>query len=268
MKKQEQNKFIPAYTLRISDEIFLRVRPTANAWWKDQLTLCLLLSAISTGNTIEDACSHAGITVPQYKYFARLHPKMALIREHYKAKLVETSLSTIASKLKTNPSFALRYDRQKHPDQYPTSYLQKQVIELAEWRDEDEEYYLEQINKLNIVLGRFLEIYNKNDHSPETIRQLLRYARSDLLRYNKKYQDMPVRKVSGLDLPVADQPVDKNDHDDYPGIPVEENLQRRVPAQEKPQGFSTKQIEQLHDEYMEAQRKQSLENYRPFREDD
>lgn len=57
------------------DELTVRVRPTANAWWQDPFKVYLLLHAFDNHCApIEEACHVAGITRRQYKYFAQEHP--------------------------------------------------------------------------------------------------------------------------------------------------------------------------------------------------
>jgi hypothetical protein len=57
------------------DDLTVRVRPTANAWWKDPFKVYLLLETIDNQcSPIDEACHIAGITRRQYKYFAQEHP--------------------------------------------------------------------------------------------------------------------------------------------------------------------------------------------------
>lgn len=57
------------------EHLALRVRPTANAWWKDPFKVYLLLEAFDNHYApIDEACYVAGITRKQYKYFAQEHP--------------------------------------------------------------------------------------------------------------------------------------------------------------------------------------------------
>lgn len=57
------------------EHLTLRVRPTANAWWKDLSKVYLLLDAFDNHcSSVEEACYIAGITRKQYKYFAQEHP--------------------------------------------------------------------------------------------------------------------------------------------------------------------------------------------------
>lgn len=57
------------------EDLTLKVRPTANAWWKDPFKVYLLLDAFDNHCAdVDEACYVAGITRRQYKYFAQEHP--------------------------------------------------------------------------------------------------------------------------------------------------------------------------------------------------
>jgi hypothetical protein len=54
--------------------LMLEVRYSANAWWMDKEKVFILLRAFKEMTRLRDACVMAGITLKQYRYFARLHP--------------------------------------------------------------------------------------------------------------------------------------------------------------------------------------------------
>lgn len=56
------------------EHLTLEVRHSANAWWMDGPKLHRLIEAFEKMIPLEDACSLAGITMKQYRYFAQLHP--------------------------------------------------------------------------------------------------------------------------------------------------------------------------------------------------
>jgi len=88
-EKSEDTDFKIAYVIPSDwDGMTLEVHFTANAWWKDPTIVIRLLDAFDKHKAnIEQACDYAGISIKQYKYFAKLHP---LINE--RRKLIYTEM--------------------------------------------------------------------------------------------------------------------------------------------------------------------------------
>jgi len=110
------------------EDLTLRVRPTANAWWKDLLKLYTFLDAIENHcSSIGEACYIAGITRRQYKYFAQEHPVIyERIRRAKFAKRereLERKQSMYAHRIMNgNIKDAIRYLRATDPEEYDLRY--------------------------------------------------------------------------------------------------------------------------------------------------
>lgn len=56
------------------EHLTLEVRHSANAWWMDGTKLYKLLNFFEKMTPLKEACFLSGITLKQYRYFARMHP--------------------------------------------------------------------------------------------------------------------------------------------------------------------------------------------------
>ena len=100
-KKQAE----PEYAYTISDlpgGFILSVRKTANAWWLDREKVLMLFTAFKYRGGTKVACSFAGITLRQYKYFVHLHPIVPDIKEAYWATLAIKALENVSKAIKEN----------------------------------------------------------------------------------------------------------------------------------------------------------------------
>lgn len=119
------------------EELTLRVRHSANAWWKDTSKVFRLLLALEDhGLKVDDACDFAGITKRQYKYFVRLHPILperikAAKRKRALEKLIKRAEKLEASVYRGGSKAAIRFFRFMDPYQYdnrfrnPLSHLRR-----------------------------------------------------------------------------------------------------------------------------------------------
>ncbi len=96
----------------------LEVLHSANAWWMDRSKVHELLSAFKYRFTIQEACVYTGITLAQYKYFARLHPIINELREDYKHMLNFKARQAIFRELSTNGRLAMRYLEKAEPEEW------------------------------------------------------------------------------------------------------------------------------------------------------
>lgn len=61
--------------------LMLEVRRSANGWWMDKEKVFTLLRCFNQMMALSDACIMAGITLREYRYFAKLHPVIEERRE-------------------------------------------------------------------------------------------------------------------------------------------------------------------------------------------
>ena len=71
--KKEDNSYV------IKDKYLgnVKIKHTANAWWKSEAKVVQLLSAYKAGCTTKECLIDAGITADQLKYFKKEHPEIS-----------------------------------------------------------------------------------------------------------------------------------------------------------------------------------------------
>lgn len=108
------------YAYTITDKIFgeLRVLNSANAWWIDQGKVRELIQAYKIDATDEEACSYAGISLDQLKYFKELHPDFSNIKQACKQLPTLSARDTLVKSIKTDPEMALKYLERKRKREF------------------------------------------------------------------------------------------------------------------------------------------------------
>jgi hypothetical protein len=108
-----------AYTITLKSGREFNVRDSANAWWLNQHKVDKILVAFELGSTIIESCDYAGITLKQYKYFARIHPELAEIRKGFDSYPKIKARATLRKALE-EPKYALKYLEKKVPGEFGT----------------------------------------------------------------------------------------------------------------------------------------------------
>ena len=92
-----------AYTVK--DKCFgeFSVLNSANAWWIDRVKVDDLIKAYKIDCTDEEACSDAGISIDQYKYFKEKHPNFSTVKQACKQIPFLKARRTINTAIETNP---------------------------------------------------------------------------------------------------------------------------------------------------------------------
>ncbi len=99
--------------------IKLAVKKSANAWWMDQSKVHELFAGFSIGLKIEEACSHIGITVRQYKYFVQLHPQVTEIRKGFTlSPSIKARMTIISALNKGNLKVSKWWLEKKNPEEF------------------------------------------------------------------------------------------------------------------------------------------------------
>lgn len=96
----------------------LEVLHSANAWWMDRQKVHDLLAAFKFCCTIEEACINAGITLAQYKYFAKLHPVIDEIRDDYKHMVNSRARQIMVREATTSAGGARHWLGRKKPEEF------------------------------------------------------------------------------------------------------------------------------------------------------
>lgn len=105
------------YAYTIKDKTFgeLKVLNSANAWWLEQTKVQHLIDAYKIDANDEEACSYAGISLRQLKYFNELHPDFCTIKQACYQVLGLTAKQALARKVTENPEW---YLTRKRKDEY------------------------------------------------------------------------------------------------------------------------------------------------------
>ncbi|MFA5001182.1 MAG: hypothetical protein WC531_03080 [Candidatus Paceibacterota bacterium] len=107
-----------AYTINQND-VILNVRHSANGWWMDRGKMYRLIAAFQIDATLEEACSHAGITLREYKYFASLQPEIRDLRKRCEASLILKARKNIFDAISSGDwKCSWKYLEKKCPDEF------------------------------------------------------------------------------------------------------------------------------------------------------
>ncbi len=118
-----------AYTVKtLPERPELEIRKTANAWWLDKNKIYKLLAAFAAEATIPEACVFVDITERQYKYFAKLHPRIRELRRDYRNMNILRARKNVIEGLKGDKRFSLKYLEKKLPSEFGTPSRRKKII--------------------------------------------------------------------------------------------------------------------------------------------
>lgn len=90
-----------------------------NAWWAERSKVEALIQAFKIDATIAEACTYAGISVAQWKYFIEWHPDFSAIVEVCRQLPVLKARQAVIKDL-DNPDMALKYLERKRKDEFST----------------------------------------------------------------------------------------------------------------------------------------------------
>ena len=130
------------YAYIITDRAFpdFKVLNTANGWWLDKGKVENLLNAYKIDANDDEACSYAGISIDQLKYFKGLHPEFSAIKQACGQILGIKAKKALAAKIEENPEWYLEHRRREE-------YSTRQEIS-----DPEREKIDEQTKKLNEMI--------------------------------------------------------------------------------------------------------------------
>lgn len=162
MKKRRNNvQYLPSYSILVDGDRLLKIKPTANAWWKREPKVHLLLAALKDGYKLPEACKRADISMAQYKYFARVHPEIREIRKVFRSNNLAPIEKTIAEKAKTDAAFALRLKSKMDPEAFPPPGLLKKIGLIESHREEEQQGLLDELRSVKHILGMYVEVVNE-----------------------------------------------------------------------------------------------------------
>ena len=112
-------KFEIAYTVNVprSGGEF-EIRKSANAWWMNKGKVDSLFAIFALDPTINEACAYIEITERQYKYFARLHPRIREVRARLSALVIIRARKTVVAGITGDKRFAMKYLQKKRPEEF------------------------------------------------------------------------------------------------------------------------------------------------------
>src|SRR3989344_4150223 len=155
--KRKSLRYLPSYYVLIGNNKHMEVRPTANAWWKREHKVHLLIRDLKDGYKIPKACKRAGISMAQYKYFARVHPEIKEIRKTLKNDISRNAGKTMAERAKSDPKFALRLRSKTNPEEFPPPPLLKRVSSLEAQIEQEREEHRDEIRGLKNIIETYRE---------------------------------------------------------------------------------------------------------------
>jgi hypothetical protein len=124
--KRENDKI--AYT--IDDKNFgeLKIKHTANAWWKDEGKVVKLIRGLKMDCKPRELRLLAGITQDQYDYFLKIHPDFSVIFKDFRAIPSIKARQTVMMGIQKDPNIAFKYLERKEPDEFK----EKRELEVSE----------------------------------------------------------------------------------------------------------------------------------------
>lgn len=113
-------KELYAYVFRDPRVGSLHVLNSSNAWWLDVTKLQRLVDAYCFYYKDEEACSYAGITIGNLKYFQQMHPDFYTIKHTAKAQPSMHSKKAIIRMVQTDPTWAAWWLERVEKDTFST----------------------------------------------------------------------------------------------------------------------------------------------------
>lgn len=103
------------YAYTIKDKAFgeFTALNTANAWWIDQQKVQHLIDAYKIDANDDEACSYAGITLGQLRYFKELHPDFLQVKHACHQILGLKAKQALAKKVENEPEWYLERRRKE-----------------------------------------------------------------------------------------------------------------------------------------------------------
>ena len=125
-KTKKPKEFKIAYT--IEDKFFgeLKIKKTANAWWKDREKVVKLIQGYKMDCKPGELRILAGISEDQRKYFMEVHPEFSLIFDDLRNNPVLKARATVITGIGTDPNIAFKYLERKASDEFK----EKKEIEI------------------------------------------------------------------------------------------------------------------------------------------
>ncbi len=198
--RQSKPRELPSYSIPIDDRFVLKPHRSANAWWKRETRVQLLLAMLREGYKITEACKKVGITLAQYKYFVRKHSGFNDVRKYYKEQLLNEARKSVALRIATNKRFALKYLNKTKPDEFPPPRLLKRVAALESAIKNEQEGYLEELRQLKIIISTYMEVTQRLSLRGAH-KRLVDEAEKRVRAYNrlhKRNNEMIKRHMNGL----------------------------------------------------------------------
>jgi len=156
LSKKEDSEI--AYTIPdLPFGISLNIKKSANAWWMEQYKVQKLFAAFSITATIPEACSYAGITIKQYKYFVELYPEVTEIRKGLKLGPGMKAKMTIMRAIDNGDmKVAMWYLEKRCPDEFGTPAQR----DRARKKEEVERIQIE-TEENNLCIKRAMNAFNE-----------------------------------------------------------------------------------------------------------
>jgi hypothetical protein len=192
-----KKKFFPLYTVALGEGRSLKIRPSANAWWKNQSKVHRLIALFNVGVSAEKARKNIGITKRKYDYFVKKHPEVVQMQKEYKDETFVAAAKTVRDKALKDPKFSLKYWIKKEPDKFPPPRLLRKIKLIKEWMEEDWESYQEELRELRIIVGMFQEAIDPR--TKEWNKKYLERIRETVIFYNRKYRKTKLHRVKEVD---------------------------------------------------------------------
>lgn len=118
MAKKKKKKNDNSYT--IEDQYFglLKVKHTANAWWKDKEKVTKLITGYKMDCKPAELRLLTGVTKRKMEYFLDEHPEFCAIFEDFRKVPTLKARATVVKAVVTDANHAFKYLERKEPDEF------------------------------------------------------------------------------------------------------------------------------------------------------
>lgn len=110
---------------------------SANAWWMDQRKVEDLIRAFKIDCTQEEACTYAGITISQLKYFKELHREFSAVITACRNLPVLKARQKAVDSLDESYSTAMDYLERKRKDEFAKKSITSGEVLTGELPEKD-----------------------------------------------------------------------------------------------------------------------------------
>ncbi|MFZ3012034.1 MAG: hypothetical protein WA060_03525 [Minisyncoccia bacterium] len=213
---RKKEKFIPMYSIPLKEGTYLKIRPSANAWWKDQTKTQRLMALFYVGVSAAEARRNIGISKRKYDYFIKIHPEVPEIQKQYKDEIFILATKTVRNRALSDPAWALKYWVKKEPEEFRPPRLLKEIKLMKIELKKDQEEYRDEVRILKRIIGAYREAidYKKGKYNVNYLKKIDKM----IIYYNRQNRGARIERFKELEALEIKRQKPNSEQSGFPGF--------------------------------------------------